>query len=128
MAKKPVPAPKAKAQPKKKAAVAVPEKFTANSMVKYLSEKNDLPQKAVKALLEDMYELLAVGAMKGARVPIGAIGKLYVAVRPARKARIGKNPITGEQITIAAKKATKVPKFRFSATFKERSLKAVVKK
>ena len=46
-----------------------------------------------------------------------------------QKARKGRNPFTGEEIQIAAKPETKVPKITFAKAFKEIVLKAkVIKK
>jgi DNA-binding protein HU-beta len=112
----------------KKANVKVPEKLTGNSLVGYLAEKNGLSKKDVKQVVEDLYELIATGVMRGERVAIGKMGKAFIRVRPARKSRQGRNPLTGEMITISAKPATKVPRFTFSKVFKEAALKAKVKK
>ena len=84
--------------------------------------------KEAKELLETVMDLIEAGVLQGERVPLGKIGKVYAKVKPATKARKGRNPITGEEITIAAKKATKVPKFTFSKGFKEEVLKAKIKK
>jgi DNA-binding protein HU-beta len=113
---------------KKKSKVTLPEKFTATAMTAYIAEKHDLPKKQAKEILEDFYDLINAGVMKGERIPIGKIGKLHVRVRPATKARMGRNPMTGEEIKIPAKKATKVPKFSFTKNFKEDVLKAKIKK
>ncbi len=112
----------------KKANAKLPDKLTGTSMVGYLADKNGLPKKDVKQLVEDLFELLAAGVMRGERVAMGKMGKAFIRIRPARKARQGRNPLTGENITIAAKPATKVPRFTFSKTFKESALKAKVKK
>jgi DNA-binding protein HU-beta len=40
------------------------------------------------------------------RVKIGGLVQLTVRVKPAQKARKGRNPATGEEITVAAKKAS----------------------
>ena len=117
----------AKAQVKK-AAVKVPDKLTGSSVVGYLAAKSGLARKDVKALVEELYDLVAVGVMRGERVAVGKIGKMFVRMRPARPERQGRNPLTGEMITIAAKPATRVPKFTFSKTFKEAALKARIKK
>lgn len=114
--------------PAKKAEPKVPEKLTAASMIGYLAEKSSLARKDVKQVMEDLFELVGHGVMRGERVAIGKIGKMFIRVRPARAARTGRNPLTGQEITIAAKPATKVPKFTFSKTFKESALKAKVKK
>ena len=112
----------------KKAKVQIPEKFTATSISNYLSEKHDLPKKQAKEILEDLFDVINAGVLKGERVPIGKMGKVFVRIKPATKARLGRNPLTGEEITIPAKKATKVPKFTFTKNFKEEALKAKVKK
>ena len=47
--------------------------------------------------------LQGLGVKKGDRVPLGGIGKMYYRVRPARKARKGRNPRTGEEMPVPAK-------------------------
>ncbi len=127
-------APKAAAKPASKTAaitkekkVALPESFTLNSMSNYLAEAKGFSKKEAKELLETVMDLIEAGVLQGERVPLGKIGKMHAKVKPATKARKGRNPITGEEITIAAKKATKVPKFTFSKGFKEEVLKAKIK-
>ncbi len=127
-------APKAAAKPATKAAaapkdkkVALPESFTLNSMSNYLAESKGLSKKEAKEILDAVMDLIEAGVLQGERVPLGKIGKVYAKIKPATKARKGRNPITGEEITIAAKKATKVPKFTFSKGFKEEVLKAKIK-
>jgi nucleoid DNA-binding protein len=114
--------------PVKKAAVKTPDKLTSASMIGYLAEKNSLARKDAKQVLEDLFELINIGVMRGERVALGKIGKMFIRVRPARGARMGRNPLTGLEISIPAKPATKVPRFTFSKTFKEAALKAKVKK
>ena len=58
--------------------------------------------------------------MLGERVPLGRIGRLSLAKRPARKARAGINPATGEPLTIPARPETMAPRMRFSRALKER--------
>jgi nucleoid DNA-binding protein len=118
----------AKTPVKKAAPPKVPEKLTGASMIGYLAEKNGLARKDAKQVMEDLFDLVAAGVMRGERVAIGKIGKMFIRVRPARGARTGRNPLTGQEITIPAKPATKVPRFTFSKTFKESALKAKVKK
>jgi integration host factor subunit alpha len=118
----------AKAQVKKTAAVKVPDKLTGSSVVGYLAAKCGLARKDAKVVVEELFDLVAVGVMRGERVALGKIGKMFVRMRPARPARQGRNPLTGEMITISAKPATRVPKFTFSKTFKEAALKAKLKK
>lgn len=106
--------------------VKLPVKFTMNTIVAYVAEKHDLSKKNAKELVEDLFDMMGAGVLQGERVPVGKFGKMYVKVRPATKARKGRNPLTGEEMTIPAKKATKVPKFTFSKAFKEEALKAKI--
>ena len=115
------------ATPKKKK-TPYPEKYTASSMAQFISGKHELSQNKSKEIIDDLFEMISTGVMKGERVPVGKIGKLYFGVKPARRARMGHNPATGEEIKIPAKKATKVPKFSFSKTFKESVLRARIQK
>jgi nucleoid DNA-binding protein len=112
----------------KKAPTKVPDKLTGASLVGYLAEKNGLARRDAKQVIGDIFELVAIGVMRGERVAIGKMGKMFIRVRPARAARMGRNPLNGQEIKIPAKPATKVPRFSFSKTFKELSLKAKVKK
>ena len=114
--------------PAKKTAVKAPEKLTGSSMIGYLAEKNGLSRKDAKQVMEDLLDLVGIGVMRGERVTLGKIGKMFIRVRPARAAHPGRNPLTGQEIIIPAKPATKVPRFTFSKTFKEAALKAKVKK
>jgi len=114
--------------PATRVATKVPDKFTSTSLIDYIAEKNGLVRKEVKQILEDLFEVVGVGVMRGERVALGRIGKMFVRVRPARAAHMGRNPLTGQEIKIAAKPATKVPRFIFSKTFKEAAVKAKTKK
>ena len=106
----------------------MPEKTTLTTMVSYLAEKHDVSRVQMKEIVESMFDVMEAGAMKGERIPVGKFGKLYIKVKPATKSRKGRNPATGQEITIPAKKATKVPKFTFSKVFKEASTKAKITK
>jgi nucleoid DNA-binding protein len=108
--------------------ISLPEKFTAQTMLRYIMEKHELPKAKAKAIMDDIFDIIHAGVLKGERVPVGNFGKMHIKIRPATKERVGRNPITGEEITIAPKKATKVPKFTFSKNYKEAALKATLKK
>jgi integration host factor subunit alpha len=114
--------------PAKKAIVKMPDKLTSASIIGYLSDKGGMARKDAKQVMEDLFELISTGVMRGERVALGKIGKMFVRRRPARDAHPGRNPTTGETIMIAAKPESKVPRFTFSKTFKEAALKAKVKK
>ena len=63
--------------------------------------KNDA-KRAVAALEEVVFEELG----KAEKVRIGGLVQLTVRVKPAQKKRQGRNPATGEEITIAPKPAS----------------------
>ncbi len=98
-----------------------PEQFSARNLVAYLARKNSLSQKAVRALLEDYHLLLESGLLQGGRVRLGRLGALHLRLLPARKARVGLNPATGQPITIPARPQQAAPRFAFSRLLKERA-------
>jgi nucleoid DNA-binding protein len=98
-----------------------PGQFDKKSMIRYLADNNGLTQKAVRNLIDDYAILLETGMLMGKVVPIGQIGRLTMSLKPARKARIGRNPATGEELTVPAKDAHMAPAFKFSSRAKERT-------
>jgi nucleoid DNA-binding protein len=97
-----------------------PEQFTLRSIVAYLASRSGLPKTRVHALLRDYHSVLEAGILLGERVPLGAIGRLSLVRRPARKARAGVNPATGEPLTIPARPESMGPRMRFSGALKAR--------
>ena len=108
----------AKKAPAKKAAApakpkAIAAKQTKNQILQSIAEETGLTRKQVG----DVFNSLG-GLVKGHMIRRGsgefAIPETGVKVRrvvkPARKARMGRNPATGEPIKIAAKRATTVVK------------------
>ena len=76
-----------------------------------IAEKNDISKKQAVAILEQLAEMAYKNAKNSFTLP--GIGKLVLV---NRKARIGRNPATGEQIQIPAKK---VVKFRVAKAAKD---------
>jgi len=56
---------------------------------------------------------------KGSKIRIPNLGVLQVRIRPARPARKGRNPATGEEIQIKASKASKKVAFRVAKGLSE---------
>jgi len=56
---------------------------------------------------------------KGSKIRIPNLGVLQVRIRPARPARKGRNPATGEEIKIKASKASKKVAFRVAKGLSE---------
>ena len=85
--------------------------LTKSQIVAALAEKNDLTKKQTVQVLESLCELAYKEAKNGFTIP--GLGKLVVL---NRKARMGRNPATGAQIKIPAKR---VLKFRIAKAAKD---------
>lgn len=110
MAKK---AAKKKAVKKKAAAKAAPKKLTQTQIISTLADKCDVNKKVVKDILDQHAELALAETKKNGVFVVNGLGRL---VKSERKARMGRNPATGEQIKIPARK---VVKFRVSKAAQE---------
>jgi nucleoid DNA-binding protein len=98
-----------------------PELLTMKSIIAYLAEKNGLSRRLTRQLVEDYHALLQSGMLLGQKVPLGKMGRLFLRHQPARKARVGLNPSTGQKITIAARPPQAVPRMSFSRLLKDRA-------
>ena len=85
--------------------------MTKAQTVTHYAEKLALPRKTAAAFLDEQAKLAAKEAKNG--FTIAGLGKLVLV---NRKARMGRNPQTGEAIKIPAKK---VVKFRVAKAAKE---------
>ena len=66
-----------------------------------LAETHEMSKKASAAFLANFVELVVKNLKKGHKVRITGLGIFQVKKRPAR---LGRNPLTGEQIKIKASK------------------------
>ena len=82
-----------------------------SEIITHLANKMDLPKKQVSGFLEEFASLAYKEAKNAFTLP--GIGKLVLV---NRKARMGRNPATGESIKIPAKR---VVKFRVAKACKE---------
>ena len=85
--------------------------MTKAQTVTYLSDKLSLARKVVASFLEEQAKLAAKEAKNGFTIP--GMGKLVLV---ARKARMGRNPQTGEAIKIPARR---VVRFRVAKAMKD---------
>ena len=78
----------------------------------------------MRAVIEGLTDLAKKELKSGAKqFTVPGLGvKLSVTKRPATRARKGRNPATGETITISAKPAQKVLKARVLKRFKDKVL------
>lgn len=88
-------------------------KMTKSQIIAALADKSGLSKKDVSGLMENMVSMAYSEVKKNGEFVVPGIGKL---VKVNRKARTGRNPATGETITIPAKT---VVKFRVAKAAKE---------
>jgi DNA-binding protein HU-beta len=84
---------------------------TKSQIVEHLSDKTDLPKKTVNQFLDELAALAYKEAKNG--FTLHGLGKLVLV---NRKARMGRNPQTGEALKIPAKR---VLKFRVAKAAKD---------
>jgi DNA-binding protein HU-beta len=85
--------------------------MTKAQIVTFYAQKLDLTRKVAAAFLDEQAKLAAKEAKNGFTIP--GLGKLVLV---ARKARMGRNPQTGEAIKIPARR---VVRFRVAKAMKD---------
>ena len=80
--------------------------LTQSQLVSEIADRVDLSRSDVKAVLESLEEIVLDELGKAEKVRIGGVVQLTVKVKDATKARKGRNPATGEEITIGPKPAS----------------------
>lgn len=80
--------------------------LTQTQLATAVAERAGLSKADAKAALTALEEIVLGEIGNAERVKIGGLVQLNVRLKPAQKARKGRNPATGEEITIAAKKAS----------------------
>jgi DNA-binding protein HU-beta len=85
---------------------------TASALLQSVADHLGVKKSEAKAMVEGYTDVVKAYVMKGAKVKIGDIGMIMIR---ARKARMGRNPQTGEPVKI---KASKKLAFRQSAVMK----------
>jgi DNA-binding protein HU-beta len=78
--------------------------MTQSQIVETLANKIEVPKKVAKAMIDNLAQTAITEVKKNGVFVLPGIGRL---VRVERKARIGRNPATGQSIKIPAKKAVK---------------------
>ena len=78
--------------------------MTQSQIIQRLADENEISRKNAKALMESLAETAIREVKKNGVFVVPGIGRL---VRVDRKARVGRNPATGETIKIPAKKTVK---------------------
>jgi DNA-binding protein HU-beta len=98
------------------------KRMTQSQLVKHLATQCEVSNKLAKQMLEAIAGTAVKEVKKTGVFVVPGLGKL---VRVDRKARMGRNPATGEAISIPAKK---VVKFRVAKAVKDAIVPAKGKK
>jgi DNA-binding protein HU-beta len=89
------------------------KKMTQTQLIKEIAAAGEISNKAAKTILDKYAEIAVRETKRNGLFVIPGVGRL---VRVERKARMGRNPATGEAIKIPAKK---VVKFRVAKVVKD---------
>ena len=98
------------------------QRMTQTQLVRSLAEASEVPNKTARQLLDTLSSLAVAEVKKNGVFVLPGLGRL---VKVERKARMGRNPATGESIKIPAKK---VVKFRVAKAAKDAIVPPKVKK
>ncbi|TWC17011.1 MULTISPECIES: HU family DNA-binding protein [unclassified Pseudomonas] len=79
--------------------------LTKDQLITDLADAADASKTTVRALLDQLGQIVADQLENGGELTLPGVGKLKVTERPART---GRNPSTGAAIEIAAKKVVKL--------------------
>ncbi|MEQ9395689.1 HU family DNA-binding protein [Haliea sp.] len=107
-------APARKAAPAKKAAPVIKDKLTKTQIVASIAESTSLSKKQVGDVMNELESLMERSLKKRAvgEFTLPGLMKITTVKKPAKKARKGINPFTGEETTFKAKPASVAVKVR----------------
>jgi nucleoid DNA-binding protein len=80
--------------------------LTQTQLVAAVADRAEMSKNEARRALAALDEIVLQELGNAQKVRIGGLVQLTVRVKPAQKARRGRNPATGEEITIAAKPAS----------------------
>jgi DNA-binding protein HU-beta len=80
--------------------------LTQSQLANEIAERAELTKADAKRAIAALEDVVLDEVGKAEKVRIGSLVQLTVRLKPATKARKGRNPATGEEITIAAKPAS----------------------
>lgn len=95
--------------------------LSKSGVIKALTDFTALPKKDVTLVLDGYVQIIEKHLKNGGpgKFVMPQIFKMVVVKKPARPARKGKNPFTGEEITIKARPAYRAVKIRALKKLKE---------
>ena len=80
--------------------------LTQSQLVGAVADRAELSKSDVKRVLAALEDVVLEEIGNAQKVRIGGLAQLTVRVKPAQKKRKGRNPATGEEITIGPKPAS----------------------
>jgi DNA-binding protein HU-beta len=80
--------------------------LTQTQLATAVADRAEISRTEAKRVLVALEEIVVEELGDAQKVRIGGLVQLTVRVKPAQKPRKGRNPATGEEITIAAKPAS----------------------
>ena len=80
--------------------------LTQTQLASVVADRAEISRSDAKPVLGALEEVLTEELGNAQKIRVGGLVQLTVGVKPAQKARKGRNPATGEEITIAAKPAS----------------------
>jgi nucleoid DNA-binding protein len=80
--------------------------LTQTQLAAAVADRAEISKAEAKRVLAALDEIVLEELGNAQKVRVGGLVQLTVRVKPAQKARKGRNPATGEEITIAAKPAS----------------------
>lgn len=116
---KKAPAKKAVAAPKKIKAIS--ERYTKTQMVTQIAENTELSRKQVQSVINELSDIIEGHIKKRScgEFVLPGLMKIATVKKPAKKARKGINPFTGEETVFKAKPASNAVKIRPLKKLKE---------
>lgn len=113
----------AKAAPAKKIK-AISDRYTKTQILNQISENTELTKKQVQSVLDELSDIIEGHIKKRAcgEFVLPGLMKVTTMKKPARRARKGINPFTGEETTFAAKPASVQVKVRPLKKMKDMAL------
>lgn len=106
---------------KKSASTAIKEPMTKSALFTHLSEVTGVSKKEVSAIFDELGVVIERHVKKNSagEFKVPGLMKIKVVTKPARKARKGINPFTGEEVMFKAKPKSRVVKVQPLKNLKE---------
>lgn len=103
---------------------AVRDRYSKTQILAQIAENTELPKKDVAAVLDELTDIIEGHVKKRScgEFVLPGLFKIVTVKKPAKKARKGINPFTGEETTFAAKPASTQVKIRPLKKLKDMAL------